>query len=79
MAGDCHRLMVATTDPAALLRGAEPEFLCARPDSSGSPRATAEQYPVPTETATPLDQLTNGAAATLLLGYFPNLIEYTEI
>ncbi|AUB81652.1 LOG family protein [Candidatus Thiodictyon syntrophicum] len=79
MTGDCHRLMAATTDPAALLRGAAPDLLCAREDNPGSPRAAAEHYPVPTESAAPLDQLPDGAAATLLLGYFPNLIEHTEI
>ncbi len=77
---DCHRLMAATTDPAALLHGAGPDFLCARPDNPGSPIAPPE---CPAggvgDCETALEHLPDGAGATLLLGYFPNLIEHTEI
>nr|WP_295448035.1 LOG family protein [uncultured Thiodictyon sp.] len=84
MVEDCHRLMAATTDPAALLHGGTPDLLCARPDSPEPPHSEEDasaQNPAPHGGAcpTPLDQLPDDAAATLLLGYFPNLIEHAEI
>ena len=90
MGGDRHRLMAGTTEPAALLRGAEPDLLCAREDNPANPRAGTNHQPAPAAGPAPqggppcpgpapLEQLPDGAAATLLLGYFPNLIEHTEI
>ena len=38
----CRRLMAATTDPAALLAGGEPELLCGRADNPGNPRDDAD-------------------------------------
>ncbi|HYN79131.1 MAG TPA: hypothetical protein VES73_15215, partial [Lamprocystis sp. (in: g-proteobacteria)] len=76
-----QRLMAATTDPAALLAGAPPLWLCGRPDNPVFDADEAVRRDAPTDPAGigPLAQLPNGAAATLLLGYFPNLIEHTEI
>ena len=86
----CRRLMAATTDPAALLAGGEPELLWGRADNPGNPNVDADHQattglppangaPVIGAGVGPLAQLPDGAAATLLLGYFPNLIEHTEI
>jgi predicted Rossmann-fold nucleotide-binding protein len=86
----CHRLMAATTDPAALLAGGTPELLCGRSDNPGNPQVQPDPqvdadpssaFDEPTDCAGtgPLAELPDGAGATLLLGYFPNLIEHTEI
>jgi predicted Rossmann-fold nucleotide-binding protein len=78
--GDCHRLMAAATDPEALLHGGEPDLLCARPDNPGSPIQSTDCPPGGVSDGEPLlERLADGAGATLLLGYFPNLIEHTEI
>ncbi|WP_295392859.1 LOG family protein [uncultured Thiodictyon sp.] len=84
LAADCHRLMAATSDPAALLRGGAPDLLCLRPDSPERPHtaeeaAAAGTTPQCDACPTPLDRLADDAGATLLLGYFPNLIEHAEI
>jgi predicted Rossmann-fold nucleotide-binding protein len=86
-------MMAASTNPSGLLAGGEPELLCALPDhplptlgrAENHPQiVTADPSPLPSpeiiDSATgPLDQLPDRAEATLLLGYFPNLIEHTEI
>lgn len=81
-----HRLMAATTRPDALLAGADPDWCWARPDRpeapapwpdgpADSPAGGSETDPPPTV----LDEIPDGTGATLLLGYFPNLIEHAEI
>ena len=90
LARDCHRLMAATTDLRALLAGEAPAVHCARPDTAVSPAALVENGGataadrasdggVTASETGPLSALPDGAGATLLLGYFPNLIEHTEI
>ncbi len=93
MVPGCHRLMTATTNPAALLSGDTPTLLCARPDNPGNPGENGENRGAPGDDAGArladgganpdglgsLDALPDDARATLLLGYFPNLIEHTEI
>ncbi len=81
-----HRLMAATLDPQALLAGSAPDFVWARPDAPVSPAADADAPRPPGSGAGPendaaslLAGLPDGAGATLLLGYFPNLIEHAEI
>ncbi|MGE5154678.1 MAG: LOG family protein [Bdellovibrio bacteriovorus] len=88
-----HRLIAATTRPQDLLTGADPEHVWARPDTPPSPVAEpgpsgegdaqpgdAPEAPRESLGGTPiLGNLSDGAEATLFLGYFPNLIEHTEI
>ena len=83
-----HRLMAATLDPRVLLTGGDPEYVWARPDApvgpmadQDAPRPAAETLvgAGPDDGSGVLSALPDGAGATLLLGYFPNLIEHTEI
>jgi predicted Rossmann-fold nucleotide-binding protein len=89
-----HRLMAATTDPQALLAGGPPERVWAREDNPEPPVAAAEPQArprvdaraengaaqgIPPANPGSLADLPDGAEATLLLGWFPNLIEHTEI
>lgn len=85
-----HRMMAVTTHPEALLAGGDPERLWTQPQTPRDPRGgtdlaaglVAEGLKLDplTEYGTRiLDDLPDGARATLLLGYFPNLIEHTEI
>jgi len=85
-----HRLMAATTRPKDLVTGWVPEYLWARPDTPVRPAPATEPLYQDTEVPTSADPDTRGgtrilgdlpdaAGATLLLGYFPNLIEHTEI
>ena len=85
-----HRLMAATTRPQHLLTGADPEHVWARPDTPVSPGAATDlgsqgagESPGTDPEARGgthiLGDLPDGAGATLFLGYFPNLIEHTEI
>lgn len=85
-----QRLMAATTRPQDLLTGAEPEHLWGRPSIPSDP--AAQTWPNgpwhrdgPQAEAASRDgprilaELPDGAGATLLLGYFPDLIEHTQI
>lgn len=85
-----HRMVAVTRDPAALIQGAEPDLLWTHPQIPLDPSAgpdLASRSPVdalkPTEGleygTQILDALPEGARATLLLGYFPNLVEHTQI
>ncbi|EXJ15508.1 LOG family protein [Imhoffiella purpurea] len=85
-----HRMMAATLDPLPLLTGAPPEQLWTHPQTPRDPRigtdlaaglvAEGLHLDIPVECGTKiLGELADGARATLLLGYFPNLIEHTEI
>lgn len=85
-----HRMMAVTRDPESLLAGAAPERVWTRPETPRDPRGgtdlaaglVAEGLKIDTlgEYGTQiLDDLPDGARATLLLGYFPNLIEHTQI
>jgi predicted Rossmann-fold nucleotide-binding protein len=75
-----HRLMAATTQPRDLLKGGEPEHVWARPDTPLSPVAEGETREAGARVGTHiLGDLLDGEGATLFLGYFPNLIEHTEI
>lgn len=89
---DCysHRMVAAVRDPQVLLDGGDPDQLWSRPRSPRDPRGgtdlaaglVAEGLELNTavECGTQiLDELPDGARATLLLGYFPNLIEHTQI
>ncbi len=85
-----HRLMAATIRPQDLLTGADPDFVWARPDTPVSPAAEADSVRSESSLGPDTDPeayggsgilptLPDEAGATLLLGYFPNLIEHTEI
>jgi hypothetical protein len=85
-----HRLMAATVRPEDLLIGADPEHVWARPDTPVSPIAATDPVLPEAGEASGTDaearggthilaDLPDGAGATLFLGYFPNLIEHTEI
>lgn len=85
-----HRMMAVTAHPETLLAGGDPERLWTQPQTPRDPRGgtdlaaglVAEGLKLDplTEYGTRiLDDLPDGARATLLLGYFPNLIEHTEI
>jgi len=85
-----HRMMAVSRDLDALLAGGAPEHLWTQPHRPPDPRGgpdlsaglVAEGLRLDTrlELGTGvLDALPDGARATLLLGYFPNLIEHTEI
>lgn len=85
-----HRMMAITTRPETLLEGGDPDRVWTRPQTPRDPRGgtdlaaglVAEGLRIDTRTeygTRVLDDLPDGARATLLLGYFPNLIEHTEI
>jgi predicted Rossmann-fold nucleotide-binding protein len=88
--GASHRLMAAAVRPQALLSGAAPDVVWARPDTPVSPVVGADPDRPGDDSAQDaglggqdgvnlLGTLADGVGATLLLGYFPNLIEHTEI
>ncbi|MBS1202630.1 MAG: hypothetical protein H6R22_1139 [Chromatiaceae bacterium] len=87
-----HRLMAAAVRPQDMLTGGDPDYVWARPDAPVSPALDADAIgpdegsgsglelgPEGRGGAGILPTLPDGAGATLLLGYFPNLIEHTEI
>ncbi|QIK38366.1 hypothetical protein GWK36_10680 [Caldichromatium japonicum] len=84
-----HRMAAVTRDPAALLQGADPDLLWTHPQAPLDPQAGPDLAsrslagglrPTHPECGTQiLSELPAGARATLLLGYFPNLIEHTQI
>lgn len=85
-----HRVMAATTRPQDLLAGKGPEHVWIRPGTPISPiteldpsdrahRKTSGFDLRPLGGAAHLDELAEGAEATLFLGYFPNLVEHAEI
>ncbi len=85
-----HRMMAVATHPETLLKGVDPERLWTQPHTPRDPRdgtdlaaglvAEGLRLDPLTEYGTRiLNDLPDGARATLLLGYFPNLIEHTEI
>ncbi|MBK1721706.1 LOG family protein [Thiocystis violacea] len=85
-----HRMVAVTRDPQTLLEGAAPEALWSQPQTPRDPRGGTElaaglvaeglELSTSVECGTQiLAELPDGAKATLLLGYFPNLIEHTQI
>lgn len=85
-----HRMMAVTQDPYGLLDGAAPERIWTQPQTPRDPRGGTDLAAGPVAEGLELDthaesgtqilaELPDGARATLLLGYFPNLIEHTEI
>ena len=85
-----HRMMAVTRDPHGLLEGADPEQVWTQPRVPRDPRGGTDlaaglvaeglDLHLRTEYGTRiLADLPDGACATLLLGYFPTLIEHTEI
>jgi predicted Rossmann-fold nucleotide-binding protein len=85
-----HRLVAAVDDMDAVLAGATPRWLWCRPPVPVEPgpgadlsaRRVEEFYDAQRDVAhgtSILAQLPRGAGATLLLGYFPNLVEHTQI
>lgn len=85
-----HRMVAAARDPKALLGGGEPDLLWSQPKRPRDPRGGTDLAASPLTqnlgTGAPLEcgtqmleQLPDGAGATLLLGYFPNLIEHSQI
>jgi predicted Rossmann-fold nucleotide-binding protein len=85
-----HRMMSVTRHPESLVAGGAPDRIWTQPQSPRDPRGgtdlaaglVAEGLKLDTraEYGTQiLEDLPDGARATLLLGYFPNLIEHTEI
>lgn len=85
-----HRMMAATRDPYALLDGTAPEQVWTQPEAPRDPRGGTDLAAGLVGEGLALDarpecgaqilaELPDGAGATLLLGYFPNLIEHTEI
>ncbi|TCT18871.1 LOG family protein [Thiobaca trueperi] len=85
-----HRMMAVTGDPYLLLDGRMPDRVWNQPNLPRDPRdgtdlsagLTAEglDLTLRAESGTRiLADLPDDACATLLLGYFPNLIEHTEI
>ncbi|RKT43435.1 LOG family protein [Thiocapsa rosea] len=85
-----HRMMAVTQHPETLLNGARPDRIWTQPEEPRDPRGgtdlaaglVAEGLKLDTRTEYGtgiLEDLADGARATLLLGYFPNLIEHTEI
>ncbi|QGU31874.1 LOG family protein [Thermochromatium tepidum] len=79
-----HRLVAVVRDPAQLLAGGEPDQIWIQPqrprDPRGGPELAAGAVTADLECGTQiLKDLPDGAGITLLLGYFPNLIEHTQI
>ncbi len=88
--GASHRLMAAFIRPQDMLTGADPDYVWARPDTPARPAFEADSLRSDGGSAQEADPkgqdgtgilaaLPDGIGATLLLGYFPNLIEHTEI
>ncbi len=85
-----HRMVAVTRDPGALLDGGAPDLIWTQPQTPRDPRGgtdlaaglVAEGLEINTRVecgSQVLTQLPDGARTTLLLGYFPNLIEHTQI
>ncbi|MBK1643383.1 hypothetical protein CKO25_01670 [Thiocapsa imhoffii] len=85
-----HRMMAVTAHPERLRRGGAPDAIWTQPQIPRDPRGgtdlasglVAEGLLLDTSAEcgiSVLDRVPDGARATLLLGYFPNLIEHTEI
>ena len=85
-----HRLVCVASDLAALLEGGEPEIVWRRPSDACSPAPGADVSSQEIRRAVDglererygtcvLEHVPLGARATLLLGYFPNLVEHTQI
>ncbi len=85
-----HRLVAVVDDMEAVLAGAPPRAVWCRPPERSEPgpgadlsaRCVAEAYEQPRALAhgtRVLGDVSPGARATLLLGYFPNLVEHTQI
>lgn len=85
-----HRLAAVVRDPATLMAGGEPERLWTQPQTPRDPRGGTDlsaglvaeglDLTARLECGTQiLADLPDGARAILLLGYFPNLIEHTQI
>ncbi|NKN32375.1 LOG family protein [Marichromatium bheemlicum] len=85
-----HRMMAISYVPERLLDGDGPEHIWTQPQTPPDPRSGTElaaglvaeglKLDTRAECGTRvLSELPDGARATLLLGYFPNLIEHTEI
>lgn len=85
-----HRLVAVSDDLPGLLQGAEPQLLWRKPSDQCQPVAGADVSAE--EVREVLDggdgraygtcvlaEVPAGARATLLLGYFPNLVEHTHI
>ncbi|MCB9825012.1 MAG: LOG family protein [Planctomycetes bacterium] len=85
-----HRLVAVVEDMQAVLAGAEPRWTWCHPEGGPSPRSGTDissrvsegvveaPWRVPFGTAM-LKDLPAGLGGTLLLGYFPNLIEHAHI
>ena len=85
-----HRLVAVVDDIDALMAGGEPEILWRRSDDPCMPAAGADVSAPEVYAAINgesrksygtcvLERVPDGARSTLLLGYFPNLIEHTQI
>jgi predicted Rossmann-fold nucleotide-binding protein len=85
-----HRMTALARHPETLLDGADPERIWTGPHTPRDPRGGTDlaaglvaeglKLDAGAEYGTRiLDDLPDGARATLLLGYFPNLIEHTQI
>lgn len=85
-----HRMMAVVNDPHSLLEGATPERVWTQPSQPRDPRGGTDLSAgsmIESLNLSQLDEcgahiladLPDGARATLLLGYFPNLLEHTEI
>ncbi|MDJ0522195.1 MAG: LOG family protein [Planctomycetota bacterium] len=85
-----HRLVAVSDDLPGLLDGAEPSLVWRRPNDACLPAAgadvSAEEARDALDGGDPraygtciLSEVPKGARATLLLGYFPNLVEHTQI
>jgi predicted Rossmann-fold nucleotide-binding protein len=85
-----HRLVAVADDVETLLDGGDPLVVWRRPDEDRAPAAGADASAPDPELTLPddsehsygtvvLDRVPEEAGATLLLGYFPNLVEHTQI
>jgi len=85
-----HRLVAVSDDLPGLLAGGEPRSMWRRPSDRCQPavgadvsaqelRAALDEADRPTFGTCILYDLPAGSRATLLLGYFPNLVEHTAI
>jgi predicted Rossmann-fold nucleotide-binding protein len=85
-----HRLVAIVDDMGALLAGGEPRWMWRRPSDAPAPAEGTDissrvsegiveaPWRVPFGTSM-LERVPAGARATLLLGYFPNLVEHAHI
>lgn len=85
-----HRLVAVVDDIDSLVAGAEPKLLWRRPTDQCPPPVGADVSAPEIHAAINgesrraygtcnLERIPEGAGVTLLLGYFPNLIEHTQI